>query len=57
MGLKEMIFANMERALLLLVKELGANIAFYTSGHLIYLVLTAKADRFDGGGWGIPFLT
>ena len=47
----------MDRALLLLVKELGANIAFNTSGHLIYLALTAKADRFDGGGWGIPFLT
>ena len=47
----------MESALLLLVKEMGANIAFNTSGHLIYLALTAKADRSDGGGWGIPFLT
>jgi hypothetical protein len=47
----------MDRALLLLMKELGADIAFYTSGHLIYLVVTGEAVRFDGGGWWIPFWT
>ena len=47
----------MERALLLLVKELGADIAIKTSGHLDNLGLTGGANRFDGGGWMIPFLT
>ena len=48
----------MDRALLLLVKELGADIALYTSGHLDIdnLGFTGEANRFDGGGWGIPFL-
>ena len=47
----------MDRALLLLVKELGADIAIKTSGHLDNLGLTGEANRFDGGGWRIPFLT